>query len=165
MDEEFDLDQELYPEYLSTNACNYCIYSSFLFATNVLTGVYFGQYLYAFLFLLLTLSSIIHHSSMTQLTNLLDKIALYAVVIYGGYKFYEHYLTKSTSKLESNPFDLTTITKYALIIITFLSCGFLYFFGYFTNNYVFHPEYITAQLYHVLMHLCGTIGHHIIIAL
>ena len=140
MDQEQDLDLE----YLSTNTCNYCIYSSFLFATNVLTGVYFGQYLYAFLFSLLTLSSIIHHYSMTQLTNLLDKIALYAVVIYGGYKFYKHYeiITVTTS----NPFDLTTITKYALIIITFLSCGFLYFFGYFTNNYVFHPEYITAQL-------------------
>lgn len=165
MDAEIEY-YENHPEYLSTNACNYCIYSSFLFATNVLTGLYFGQYLYAFLFLLLTLSSIIHHSSKTQLTRNLDKIALYVVISYGGYKFYEHYKTISaTAPATGNPFDLTTITKYALIIITFLSCVFLYFFGYFTNNYVFHPEYITGQLYHVLMHFCATIGHHLIIAL
>lgn len=165
MDAEIDLDQELYPEYLSTKECNYCIYSSFLFATNVLTGIYFGQYLYAFLFLLLTLSSIIHHSSRTQLTRNLDRIALYTVISYGGYKFYEHYKTITTAT--GNPFDLDlkTITKYALIIITFLLCVFLYFFGYFTNNYIFHPEYVTGQLYHVLMHFCATIGHHIIIAL
>ena len=165
MDAEIEY-YENHPEYLSTNPCNYCIYSSFLFATNVLSGVYFGQYLYAFLFSLLTLSSIIHHSSKTQLTRNIDQIALYTVISYGGYKFYEHYKTISaTTTATGNPFDLTTITKYALIIITFLSCGFLYFFGYFTNNYVFHPEYITGQLYHVLMHLCGTIGHHLIIAL
>jgi hypothetical protein len=160
MDAEIEY-YENHPEYLSTNTCNYCIYSSFLFATNVLTGVYFGQYLYAFLFLLLTLSSIIHHSSKTQLTRNLDQIALYTVISYGGYKFYKH------CKITSNPFDLDlkTMTKYTLIIITFLSCVFLYFFGYFTNNYIFHPEYITGQLYHVLMHFCATIGHHLIIAL
>jgi hypothetical protein len=159
LDLNLDQYQDLDPEYLSTNTCNYCIYSSFLFATNVLTGVYFGQYLYAFLFLLLTLSSIIHHSSKMQLTRNLDQIALYTVISYGGYKFYKHYL------INSFDLDLKTITKYAIIIITFLLCIFLYFFGYFTSNYVFHPEYITSQLYHVLMHFCATIGHHIIIAL
>lgn len=143
-------------DYYSTNAC---IYSSFLFATNVLTGIYFEQYLYAFLFLLLTLSSIIHHSLNTQLTKNLDRIAIYAVIIYGGYKFYKHY------KTTGNSFDITTMIKYVLIITTFLLCIFLYFFGYFTNDYVFHPEYVKGQLYYVLMHFCGTIGHHIIIAL
>ena len=39
------------------------------------------------------------------------------------------------------------------------------FYGYLTNNYVFHPEYKIAQLYHVLMHLVSSFGHHIIIAL
>jgi hypothetical protein len=143
-----------------TNQCNYCILSSFIFLTNVLAGLYFKKYLYAFLFFLLTLTSIIHHSSKTKLTNLLDKIALYSIIFYGGYKFYEHYATTSTSTK-----DLTIIIKYLLIVTTFLSVVYLYSYGYLTNNYVFHSEYKTSQLYHCLMHIISSLGHHIIIAL
>lgn len=142
------------------NHCNYCILSSFIFLTNVLAGIYFKKYLYAFLFLLLTLTSIIHHSSKTKLTNLLDKCALYSIIFYGGYKFYEHYANTSKSTK-----DLTTIIKYILIVITFLSVVYLYSYGYLKSDYVFHPEYKISQLYHILMHLISSFGHHIIIAL
>jgi cation transport ATPase len=157
-----DEDQYQDIEYTNiTNQCNYCILSSFIFLTNVLAGLYFKQYLYAFLFLLLTLTSIIHHSSKTKLTNLLDKIALYCIIFYGGYKFYEHY----TNTTKTSQFDIKTITKYVLIVATFLSVVYLYFYGYLTNNYVFHSEYKTSQLYHCLMHIISSLGHHIIIAL
>lgn len=138
------------------NVSKYCVYSSFIFVTNVIAGIYFKQYLYAGLFLLLTITSVIHHSSKTKLTNLLDKIALYSIIFYGGYKFYDHY---------KNAFDLKITIKYILIVITFLSVVFLYTYGYLTNNYVFHHEYKISQLYHVLMHLISSFGHHIIIAL
>jgi hypothetical protein len=150
------LDQDLDLETIN-NHCNYCILSSFIFLTNVLAGIYFKKYLYAFLFLLLTLTSIIHHSSKTKLTNLLDKCALYSIIFYGGYKFYEHYANAST--------NANTIIKYVFIITTFLSVVYLYSYGYLTNNYVFHPEYKMSQLYHVLMHFISSFGHHIIIAL
>ena len=157
-----DEDQYQDIEYTNiTNQCNYCILSSFIFLTNVLAGLYFKQYLYAFLFLLLTLTSIIHHSSKTKLTNLLDKIALYCIIFYGGYKFYEHY----TNTTKTSQFDIKTITKYLLIVATFLSVVYLYSYGYLTNNYVFHSEYKTSQLYHCLMHIISSLGHHIIIAL
>jgi cation transport ATPase len=157
-----DEDQYQDIEYTNiTNQCNYCILSSFIFLTNVLAGLYFKKYLYAFLFFLLTLTSFIHHSSKTKLTNLLDKIALYCIIFYGGYKFYEHYA--NTTK--TSQFDLKTITKYILIITTFLSVVYLYSYGYLTNNYVFHSEYKTSQLYHCLMHIISSLGHHIIIAL
>ena len=143
----------------TSNHCNYCIYSSFVFLTNVVAGIYFKQYLYAFLFLFLTYTSIIHHSSKTPLTNILDKIALYSIIFYGGYKFYEHY-TNITPQ-----FDLITIIKYIFIITTFLSVVYLYSYGYLKSDYVFHPEYKMSQLYHVLMHLISSFGHHIIIAL
>ena len=158
-----DEDQYQDIEYTNiTNQCNYCILSSFIFLTNVLAGLYFKKYLYAFLFFLLTLTSFIHHSSKTKLTNLLDKIALYCIIFYGGYKFYEHYA--NTTKTPSTK-DLTIIIKYILIITTFLSVVYLYSYGYLTNNYVFHPEYKTSQLYHCLMHIISSLGHHIIIAL
>jgi hypothetical protein len=151
-------------DYLAENHFNvskYCVYSSFIFLTNVLAGIYFKQYLYAFLFLLLTISSVIHHSSKTKLTNMLDKIALYSIIFYGGYKFYESIRSKNVT----NAFDLKITIKYILIIITFLSVVFLYTYGYLTSKYVFHPEYKISQLYHVLMHLISSFGHHIIIAL
>jgi hypothetical protein len=149
------MDEEL--EYMS-NHCNYCIYSSFVFLTNVIAGLYFKQYLYAFLFLFLTYTSIAHHSSKTQLTNILDKIALYSIIFYGGYKFYK-------SIISTNINSLKIIIKYLFIIITFLLVVYLYLYGYLTTNYVFHPEYTMSQLYHVLMHLISSLGHHIIIAL
>ena len=160
MDTYEDLNQDLDIN-LETinNHCNYCILSSFIFLTNVLAGIYFKKYLYAFLFLLLTLTSIIHHSSKTKLTNLLDKIALYSIIFYGGYKFYEHYANTITQ------LDLITIIKYILIVTTFLLVVYLYSYGYLKSDYVFHPEYKMSQLYHVLMHLISSFGHHIIIAL
>ena len=161
MDQDVKDIEEIESYYVNiTNQCNYCILSSFIFLTNVLAGLYFKKYLYAFLFLLLTLTSIIHHSSKTKLTNLLDKIALYSIIFYGGYKFYEHYATTSTSTK-----DLTIIIKYILIVTTFLSVVYLYSYGYLTNNYVFHSEYKMSQLYHCLMHIISSLGHHIIIAL
>lgn len=159
MDEDQYQDVESYYVNIN-NDCNYCILSSFIFLTNVLAGLYFKKYLYAFLFFLLTLTSIIHHSSKTKLTNLLDKCVLYSVIFYGAYKFYEHYATTTTSTK-----DLTIIIKYILIVTTFLSVVYLYSYGYLTNNYVFHTEYKTSQMYHALMHLISSFGHHIIIAL
>lgn len=149
------MDEEI--EYTS-NHCNYCIYSSFVFLTNVVAGIYFKQYLYAFLFLFLTYTSVIHHSSKTPLTNILDKIALYSIIFYGGYKFY-------TNVKNQDQIYLITLFKYIFIIITFLSVVYLYSYGYLTSNYVFHPEYRMSQLYHVIMHLVSSFGHHIIIAL
>jgi cation transport ATPase len=155
-----DENEEL--EYINiTNQCNYCILSSFIFLTNVLAGFYFKKYLYAFLFLLLTLTSIIHHSSKTKLTNLLDKCVLYSVIFYGGYKFF----TDLRSTIKTPQFDLKSIIKYIFIVITFLSVVYLYSYGYLTSNYVFHSEYKMSQLYHVLMHIISSLGHHIIIAL
>lgn len=159
--EDIDEIESYYAKSNIINQCNYCILSSFIFLTNVLAGLYFKQYLYAFLFLLLTLTSIIHHSSKTKLTSLLDKIALYSIIFYGGYKFYKHYA--NTTK--TSQFDIKTITKYILIVTTFLSVVYLYSYGYLTSNYVFHSEYKTSQLYHCLMHIISSLGHHIIIAL
>ena len=159
LNQDIDIDQNL--ENITKHR-NYCILSSFIFLTNVLAGLYFKKYLYAFLFFLLTITSIIHHSSRTKLTNILDKVAVYSIIFYGGYKFYEHYAnTTKTSQFN----DLKIIIKYILIVTTFLSVVYLYSYGYLTNNYVFHTEYNVSQLYHILMHVISSFGHHIIIAL
>jgi hypothetical protein len=40
---------------------------------------------------------------------------------------------------------------------------FLYYYGYITNNYTFHPDDKTAQIYHCIMHFIASFGHAIII--
>ena len=160
MDEEM----EYYENMSSVN--NNCVLqplnSSFLFLTNVIAALYFKHYIYAFVFLMLTMSSIIHHSSRTKLTNIIDKIALYSVIFYGGYIFFSNIKGNLKSNIE---FNIKTIIKYILIVATFLSVVYLYTYGYLIDDYVFHPECKISQQYHCLMHLISSIGHHIIIAL
>ena len=161
MDEEME-----YYENMSMDNNNNCVLqplnSSFLFLTNVLVALYFKHYIYAFLFLMLTLSSIIHHSSRTKLTNIIDKITLYSVIFYGGYIFFSNIKSNIKSNIE---FNIKTIIKYILVVATFLSVVYLYTYGYLIDDYVFHPECKISQQYHCLMHLISSIGHHIIIAL
>jgi cation transport ATPase len=156
MDEEM----EYYESMSSAN--NNCVLqplnSSFLFLTNVVAALYFKHYIYAFLFFVLTFASIIYHSSRTKLTNIIDKIALYSVIFYGGYRFF--------SNLKGNiEINIKTIIKYVLIVATFLAVVYLYTYGYLIDDYMFHPECKISQQYHCLMHLISSIGHHIIIAL
>ena len=129
MDEEM----EYYENMSSAN--NYCILqplnSSFLFLTNVLVALYFKHYIYAFLFLMLTLSSIIHHSSRTKLTNIIDKIALYSIIFYGGYIFFSNLKGNFKSNIE---FNIKIIIKYVLIVATFLLVVFLYTYGYLIDD-------------------------------
>ena len=129
------MDEELeYYENMSS-ANNYCILqplnSSFLFLTNVLVALYFKHYIYAFLFLMLSLSSIIHHSSRTKLTNIIDKIALYSIIFYGGYIFFSNLKGNFKSNIE---FNIKIIIKYVLIVATFLLVVFLYTYGYLIDD-------------------------------
>ena len=71
--------------------CSLCVYSSLIFLTNVFLALYYDHYLYAFLFLLLTITSVIHHKQSAEFEkykkciNIIDKIAVYCVIFYGGY--------------------------------------------------------------------------------
>ena len=139
---------------LENNKCSLCVYSSFIFLTNVFLAVYYEYYLYAFLFLLLTITSVFHHTKESIYTNLIDKIAVYCVIFYGGFIFYNKYKE-----------DQMNIIKPCLIILTFLSVVFLYVYGYLTDDYSFHLDINISQKYHSLLHLISSIGHHIIIVL
>jgi hypothetical protein len=127
---------------LENNKCSLCVYSSFIFLTNVFLALYYEYYLYAFLFLLLTITSAFHHAKESFYTNIIDKIIVYCVIFYGGFIFYSKYKE-----------DQSQIIKSCLIILTFLSVVFLYVYGYIT------------QKYHSLVHLISSISHHIIIIL
>ena len=131
---------------------NVNVYSSFIFILNVLVAFYKSYYLYAFLFLCLTVSSVIHHTYQNIYTNMIDKIVIFAVVIYGGNMFYQK---QSSEKY---------IQK-ILIIITFLLCIFLYIFGYVVKDFCFHDDLCIGNNWHCLLHMIGSVGHILIMLL
>jgi len=135
----------------SNTKCSLCVYSSLIFLTNVILALYYKHYFYAFLFLCLTITSVVHHTYNTSYTSIIDKIFVYSIIFYGGYIFY-------------NKFNNCNTFKSALIITTFLLVVFLYAYGYITDDYSFHPSNSVSQMYHSLLHIISSIGHHFIIS-
>ena len=144
--------------------CSICVYSSLIFVTNVFSALYYNHYFYAFLFLCLTITSIVHHTYNTFYTGIIDKIPVYAVILYGGFIFYNKYIKDLIIDSDLNLNSITNI-KAALIVSTFLSVVFLYKYGHLTDNYSFHPSHSVSQMYHSLLHIISSIGHHFIISL
>jgi hypothetical protein len=129
-----------------------CIYSSFVFLINVWICAMYGYLLYSYLFAGLLTTSVIHHSMKTDLTAIVDKLAIISVVLYGGYVFFNKIS-------DSNPFLST------MVVMTFLSTMFLYYYGYAYDKYCFAPDTREADVYHVSMHILASIGHLLIVLL
>ena len=135
---------------------NPCFYSSFVFIINVSVALYYGYYLYAGLFFALIITSLLHHSHYSFLTNIFDKIVIYSIVFYGGYLFYKKLKKYIDSK------DKFTAKQYLLsaaIMITFLSTIVLYYYGYLNNCLCFSDDLVQGYLFHVFMHCVGSFGH------
>jgi len=125
-----------------------CFFSAFVFLTNCATALWFNNMIYLELFSALFITSLIVHTDNNIYTNLLDKIPILGVVLYGGYLFWKKLGSKSYLK--------------ALIPVTFLTVVFLYGYGYLTASYCFNKDKEIAELYHALLHIVSSIGHHLI---
>ena len=144
----------------SCDPYNPCFYSSFVFIINVLVAFYYGYYLYAGLFFALLITSLLHHSHYNLLTNILDKIAIYCIVFYGGYLFY-----KKLKEINKDKFTTKQYVLSAAILITFLSTIFLYYYGYLNTCLCFSDDQTHAYLFHAFMHCVGSFGHCCIVFL
>jgi hypothetical protein len=136
---------------------NILLYSSLFFITNVITAILHNYYVYSFLFCILTITSVIVHSNDNMYTNIIDKIAVLAVVIYGAYMLY--------NKIIINSGMSCSLLVIVIIIITFLCCVYFYIYGFLTETYCFCDETCIAQKYHFIMHMISSFGHHLIIFL
>jgi hypothetical protein len=125
-------------------------WSSLVLITNMWTAFLTRQYLYSFLFASLVISSLLVHTHNTIITNIWDKIWILSIVFYGGLR-----MSKEWSSAKS--------WQLAGCIITFLFVVWVYMYGFLTDSYCFDPLY--GDVYHALMHLVGSIGHHMIIFL
>ena len=138
-----------------TTTENILVYTSFIFLTNVITAFYREYYLYAFLFFILTMTSVIVHTNDNMYTNIIDKISVFCVVVYGGNMLWNKYLI-------CNEFEYFMP---AFIVFAFAFCIFVYIYGYLQQKYCFHSQKCIADVYHSLLHLISSFGHHLIILL
>ena len=131
--------------------------SSLLFITNVFTALYKCDFIYAALFALLTSTSIAFHSkNYRAFTFLMDKFAIYSIVFYGGYSLYCLSWAHSYYGYVGRIYIIATIS-------TFVFCIWVFYYGYMTKSLCYHPNKLTGNSYHALLHLIGSIGHHMII--
>ena len=128
---------------------NILLFSSLIFITNIFTTFYKKYYEYCLLFIVLTVTSLIFHYNSNIYTNVLDKIFILAIVIYGSYMLY----SKSSNE---------KVFSISIIVITFILCIFLFFYGYCTNNYCYDSDKCVVDRYHCLLHCIRSLGHHII---
>lgn len=126
--------------------------SSLFFITNMITAFFNQYYLYSFLFFILTITSLLVHYDNNIYTNIIDKIAVFSIILYGSYILYYK-------------INIKKWINCSIIIITFIACIYLYVYGFIVNNYCFCNEKNIAEKYHFIMHITSSIGHHLIIFL
>lgn len=136
------------------NNLNINFYSSFIFIANSVICYIYNYYLYSFLFSLLTITSLLYHSSKNSFIKIVDQIVAGLIVMYGGYVLY-----KNSFKFK----NIRELIFLLIIILTFLGTIFLYYYGYLTNSYCFHENMYSSQLYHTLIHVLSCLGHSLIV--
>ena len=132
-----------------------CFSSSFLFLITALLALHNKYYVYSCLLLFLTVTSLIFHTWTTNYTLVIDKVGIVVVVIYGAYLFH-----KKSMEIPSNT---RIIILQILVLLTFFMAIYLYYYGYYTNQYCFDKDTNISNLYHSFIHFISIYGHNIII--
>jgi len=129
---------------------NCLCYSSLLFITNAINAWWYYHYVYSFLFSTLSVTSVLYHSMYTPYTKQIDRVALMSVMLYGF------------SILYRKPIRYVYNVS---IWTTFILCGILYVYGYYTNRFCYHPDVHIGNSYHCLLHVVSSVGYHLILFL
>lgn len=133
---------------------NSCFYSSFFFVINIFVAHYYKYDFYSNIFAVLFTTSVIHHSNNNIYTNIVDKVAIYVVVFYGGWLLFNKITNRE--KMEYTSYNLVLI---CLIVLSFLSTIYLYIYGYLTRTYCFYEDKMIANSYHSFLHFISCLGH------
>ena len=140
---------------LQINNC--CQISPFIFIINILLGFYCNYILYGILFFCLLLTSVFYHTYYTDFTYIIDKVSILYVILYGSILFYQ--------KINIINYNFIFMIMTLLIILTFLSVFYLYYYGYFMKYYCFHDDISIAYKYHSLIHYITSFSHTLIMLL
>ena len=136
---------------------NCCQISPFIFIINILFGFYCNYILYGMLFLCLLITSVFYHTYYIDFTYIIDKVSILYVTLYGGMLFYQ--------KIIDMNYTFISILMMILVILTFLSVFYLYYYGYMIDYYCFHKDITIAYKYHSYIHYISSFSHTLIMLL
>ena len=147
----------------------YCIASSFLFGITALIAFVHKQYFLSAVLFALSISSVIHHSQRLYhsdkylfTTSLqehnkrnimippvwgIDKILAYMAVFTTLYLFYQKVFTRKWT------YEITVVS--GLVVLGLSYIVYIWYYGYYVNEYCFHPIIYIAEKYHMLIHVVG----------
>lgn len=130
---------------------NVCVFSSLIFITNVILSYFYKKYIYLFLFSCLLITSTTCHYTQNYIIILIDKCFVYLIICYGFYVMYNK---------EIYEFNIREILYIYIIIISFLSCVYLYLSGLSVTPFEIYG--IKGNFLHAFLHIIGSIGHNVI---
>jgi hypothetical protein len=126
------------------------LFTPVFFLTNSLTAIYMDNYLYSILFLNLFCTSLLCRLYVSELTYLIDIVAIYLTVVYGAYSYMLDWI-KYTS------------ASHGVILSTFMFTIFFHHYGYVSKEYCYNKDIYVAKQYSSLVHIISSLGHHMII--
>ena len=123
-----------------------------VFLTNVQHLSYKQHPYYKLSFILLTGTSILYHSFRDVIfLYYLDQLAVYNIVLLGGYEYYK-YLNRDSNNMYTSS-SIINITSFISVIL-------LYGYGYCSKE---HTSCSYQDICHSILHAITSIGHHAII--
>ncbi len=136
---------------------NSCQLSPLIFLINIFIGIYSNYFLYSLLFFFLIITSLIYHTYNTDFTYIIDKVSILYVVLYGSLLFFQKIYC----------IDTTIINLLSIIIIvsTFLSVFYLYYYGYYIKEYCFNDDINISYQYQSMIHYITFVSHSLIMLL
>jgi hypothetical protein len=129
---------------------NICIYSSLFFVITAIVAFINKNYIFGVIALFLTITSLIVHSCSTNYTFFIDKISIYMIVIYSFYFLYK--------KCSIKKINLRLIILLCFIFATFFISIYLYYYGYYSNQFSFDKDINIARLHHFYLHFISAYG-------
>ena len=139
---------------------NSCQLSSLIFIINIILGFYNQYILYAILFICLTITSLFYHTYYTQFTYIIDKVSILYVVLYGALLFFQKVYLISIKNI-----NFINIIMSIIIVLTFIYVNFIYYYGYYNNQYCFNDNINISYKYHSLIHYISSFSHALIMLL
>jgi hypothetical protein len=131
--------------------------SVYVFLSNVGLACKYHYYVYAALFAALFATSLVVHTQIDDgFTNTVDKMVILFVALYGA---------SVLARKCKNTLSVRQYVMVLLIVATFVATLWLYIYGFCTHQYCFDQETHVASMYHSLMHVIGSVGHHLIVLL
>ena len=131
---------------------NTTVMSSLFFVTNVHHLSYKQHPYYKLSFIHLTITSLLYHSFRDSIFfYYFDQLAVYNIVLLGGYEYYK-YLNRDSNNIYTSS-SLINVTSFISVIL-------LYIYGYCRKE---NTTCIYQDNCHSLLHAITSVGHHAII--